>query len=203
MIKTILFDNNGVLCTSNEETGFPTISKMIGLPIPKIRPYYSELASLADEGKISANNQFEKFIEKFASNTDPYVLRDAVYGSFVVKEEVLNFAKELKKEYEIAILTNFSDGYWDLNNRWQLDKVFDKDKFFVSCELGMRKPNSEIYEYVLKKLGRKASEVVFVDDGLKNVEAARGVGMVGIHFKSPKQFKNELKSILETEQEIG
>lgn len=56
------------------------------------------------------------------------------------------------------------------------------DKIFVSCELGLLKPDTEIYKQVLKKLKAQPEEVVFIDDKLTNIEAAKSIGINGIVF---------------------
>lgn len=56
------------------------------------------------------------------------------------------------------------------------------DRWFVSCETGVRKPDPEAYLGVARALGRAPGECVFVDDKPRNVSAAQRVGMTGIVF---------------------
>lgn len=51
------------------------------------------------------------------------------------------------------------------------------ERLFTSCEFGFRKPEKEIFEMVLKNLQIHPSSVLFIDDSIKNVIAAREVGM--------------------------
>lgn len=57
-----------------------------------------------------------------------------------------------------------------------------KQNIFVSYELGLLKPDIKIYQQVLQKLNALPEEVIFVDDKLKNVEAAKSIGINGIVF---------------------
>ncbi len=52
----------------------------------------------------------------------------------------------------------------------------------VSGEIGMVKPDAEIYEFLLATHDLTAAETVFIDDKEENVEAARALGFQGIHF---------------------
>ncbi|TKR80589.1 hypothetical protein L596_014642 [Steinernema carpocapsae] len=61
------------------------------------------------------------------------------------------------------------------------DEMFDV--VVESCRTGLRKPNPEIYELTLQKLGLEAKECVFVDDLLKNCEAAEKLGMKAVQVK--------------------
>ena len=62
------------------------------------------------------------------------------------------------------------------------DQMFDA--VVISGEVGMRKPEAEIYTHVLDLLGVRPGETVFVDDLQPNVDAAEALGLVGVHHTS-------------------
>lgn len=66
----------------------------------------------------------------------------------------------------------------------------------VSGRERMKKPNPEIYRRLLERNQLSSNEGVFIDDTLPNVHAAEGVGMTGIHFKSPHQLRLALGELL-------
>ncbi len=78
----------------------------------------------------------------------------------------------------------------------ELDEIFEVvvDSAFV----GMRKPEPEIYELTLERLGGglAPSECVFVDDIELNCEAARALGMTAVRFEDADQAIAELESAL-------
>ncbi|HLJ76524.1 MAG TPA: HAD family phosphatase [Acidobacteriaceae bacterium] len=61
-----------------------------------------------------------------------------------------------------------------------------------SCELGMAKPDPEIYTYTCDKLGVAAAETLFLDDNPKNVRAAEALGIQGITFTNTEQLREDL-----------
>jgi HAD superfamily hydrolase (TIGR01509 family) len=61
----------------------------------------------------------------------------------------------------------------------------------------MVKPDLQIYQWVIAELGVDASQAVFVDDFVQNIEGANAAGMKTIHFQSPDQALQELRSLLE------
>jgi HAD superfamily hydrolase (TIGR01509 family) len=71
-------------------------------------------------------------------------------------------------------------------------ELFDELSF--SCELGKNKPEPEIYEICLSRLGLLPNECLFVDDSLENVEGAIKVGIHAIHFKTFPEFLQELEA---------
>ncbi|PLR33600.1 glucose-1-phosphatase [Chimaeribacter californicus] len=54
------------------------------------------------------------------------------------------------------------------------------DAIYLSQEIGMRKPEPGIYQYVLRQEGVTPDQAVFFDDSLDNVEAARALGIEGV-----------------------
>ena len=65
----------------------------------------------------------------------------------------------------------------------------------LSCEVGLIKPDSAIYERCLEGLQVTPSEALFVDDKQINVQAARALGITSIHFQSVGQLRNELAAL--------
>ena len=57
------------------------------------------------------------------------------------------------------------------------------------------KPEPEIYEIMLDKVGRPAQECLFIDDSLPNIKQANTMGFATIHFESPIQLEKELKHL--------
>ena len=66
------------------------------------------------------------------------------------------------------------------------------DVVVISGEVGMRKPEPEIFAHTLALLGLTAAECVFVDDLRHNVDAAVELGFVGVQHESYEQTAREL-----------
>lgn len=89
-------------------------------------------------------------------------------------KSVVEYAHSLKRRCNIGILSNL--GPFDkarIDMQMNL-KMFDY--VFLSFEIGMRKPDKEVYEYVLKKLQVKPEDVLLIDDDLNNVIGAEKCG---------------------------
>lgn len=69
------------------------------------------------------------------------------------------------------------------------------DDMVISGEVGVVKPEPEIYQILLNKIGRPAPECLFIDDSLPNINQANKIGFATIHFKSPEQLEKELKQL--------
>jgi 2-haloacid dehalogenase len=66
------------------------------------------------------------------------------------------------------------------------------DDMVISGEVGHVKPEPQIYQILLDKIGRPAEECLFIDDSLTNIRQAQALGFAVIHFESPQQLETAL-----------
>ena len=88
-----------------------------------------------------------------------------------------------------------------LSNSWGMDYPREGwDEFFdavvISGEVGMRKPEPEIFLITAERLGLPPQMCVMVDDISSNVRGAAAVGMVGVHHEEPERTIDELEALL-------
>ncbi len=67
------------------------------------------------------------------------------------------------------------------------------DGVIVSGDEKLVKPDPAIYRLLLERYRLSAADCLFIDDVAANVEAARGVGMYGHHFKDPDGLADQLR----------
>jgi len=94
----------------------------------------------------------------------------------------------------VAFTNAWSDARDELNRRYQFDGLVDE--LVVSAELGLAKPDPAAYVRLLGSLRLPAEHVLFVDDRQANVEAAVGVGMIGLVCTSPDQLMESVDSLV-------
>ena len=85
----------------------------------------------------------------------------------------------VKSGIDICILSNALPILKDTGNCWDLVK---KEHCFTSFELGLLKPNPQIFEAVRSNLGCHFSEMIFIDDKKINTESAQRLGITAITF---------------------
>lgn len=97
--------------------------------------------------------------------------------------------------YKLYALTNWSAELFPVAlERYDFLHWFDGR--VVSGEEKTRKPFPEIYQRLLERYNVNAGEVLFIDDSLRNIQAAEVLGIRGIHFQSPGQLKDELVKMI-------
>jgi len=197
MIKTIIFDNNGVLTTADSEITLAPIIATLKTTKEELLPLWKKSAEKLDEGGISNRDFMAEIVNKINPDTPKEEVYNLYLKSYEAKEEVRDYAAQLGKIYELAVLTNFGEAFWEFNKRWKLEKIFPKENIFVSADLKMRKPKPEIFREVLKRLDRKSNEVVFIDDNRENIEASQKMGIKSIFFTDLENLKTEMKKIQE------
>lgn len=113
--------------------------------------------------------------------------------AFHENKELYSYAFKLKKKgYKIGILSN----------QWYMSKkalVTPKSKKFdimiISCDVGVKKPDKQIYLHLLKKIKIPPKNIVFIDNLQRNLDPAKKLGMHTILFKNNQQTLKELKKL--------
>jgi epoxide hydrolase-like predicted phosphatase len=96
------------------------------------------------------------------------------------------FLRSLRPHYRLALLTNaWLDVRPVLTKKFPLGRLVDE--IVISAEVGLAKPDPAIYRLTLAQLGVAPDEALFIDDKLRNVEAAEALGIRSIHFRDAPQ----------------
>lgn len=152
----------------------------------------------AETGKIGSEEFFRNQINK--------VLKDWTYQGWIqefsdhylINKPGMNLFLELKKNgYRVYLLSNLAE-YHKIAIEMKYPEFFTlADINFLSYEIGLHKPNIEIYQYVFKRIKTKPRDCIFIDDILENVQGAQSIGMIGIHYsnKKVKEIKEMIKRL--------
>ena len=76
--------------------------------------------------------------------------------------------------------------------RQMFDFLNEFDHAVISGHVGVVKPDPRIFEILFERVGKRPEQLVFVDDSLRNIEAARALGMPAVHFRPDVDLKSEL-----------
>ena len=106
-----------------------------------------------------------------------------------IPRQRIDWVLNLKSEYKCVLLSNTNEIHYDFY-RQNLEKEYGYKKFsnifdktYFSHEIGLRKPDNNIYNFVLDDINLKPSEILFIDDTEKNILAARALGWNCILWK--------------------
>ena len=188
MIKAVIFDLGGVILKGNVETFLKNGEKILGVKAKQgSNCVFDKKLNL---GTCSLRASFERVFGKKMFDDEFLPLIKAWVSNWQMDEELLAFAKKLGKKYEIAILSNSEQSYEEKYNE-QLSKVFST--IVYSHRVRMVKPDKEMFEYCLKKLGLAAEECIMVDDAHENIKAAKELGMHAVLYKNLNNLEKQLE----------
>lgn len=134
------------------------------------------------------------FAEHLGISTEEWL---ADYQNLDNDKQLLTYIQKLREYYKTGLLSNIGQGGF---SRYFTDKELAVyfDVVIASGQIGYAKPEAEAFEITAERLGMRLDECVFTDDKEEYCEAARGVGMQAIVYKSFAQFKSELEKLLNT-----
>jgi glucose-1-phosphatase len=194
-IKNIIFDLGGVVINIDYKL---TLNEFRELGFKDIEKVYTQFSQLLwfdsyDRGRISSGefiSGFRKYLGPTTSDEQIINAWNAMLLDF--PSERAELLLELKGKYRTFLLSNTNEIHIDYyNGRIQkeygypgLQIFFEKD--YYSHIVGMRKPDAEIFEYVLKENSLDPSETLFIDDSFQHVEGARKTGIRAYHLQAPE-----------------
>lgn len=201
-LRQLLFDLGNVLFELDEEATVRDLKALIKDDVSTAE-MHTAVASY-DTGEWST----ERFINFFLRRAKAGVqARDVVVSwnkmMLGMRPEVLNWLEWLSGDYELYLLSNNNA----LHYGWFVDhlkKVHGLENFneryfvrtYYSHLIGRRKPDPEVYEWVLQDAGLEPDSMLFFDDRPENIEGARALGIPSVHVPHSSQLKQVLDETL-------
>ncbi|CAM1343278.1 HAD family hydrolase [Tenacibaculum amylolyticum] len=180
MIKNIIFDFGDVFINLDKQATYRELYK---LGVQDISEEMMQVYYNYEMGLLTTDEFVEFFHNTFQLKKEDLIAAwNAILLDFPLHR--LAFLKELakNKSYRLFLLSNTNDLHisW-IQNDWgtALYNEFKScfEQFYLSHEIKMRKPNTNIFEFVLKENDLIASETIFIDDTRENTEAAQKLGI--------------------------
>ncbi|MBU0980247.1 MAG: HAD family phosphatase [Nanoarchaeota archaeon] len=180
----IYFDMGGVLETWNNRLYIKRLSKMLKAGEEETTKAFLEFLPSVDRNDISSKEFLRRMCEKVDGSCSYDDFKELGMSMIKKKPEMISFAKSLKeKGHFIGICSNAWDFAAEHFRRQHFEYV---DHFLISCEVGVRKPDPEMYALM-------EEPDLFIDDFHENIEGAKKVGLDAIKFEGLKHLEEELK----------
>lgn len=200
-IKAIYWDLGGVLVRTTDWGPRTRLAQKFGKSMRELEQlvWEGEMGHKAQTGAISAVEQWLYVLNQLGLAPDEQAsFRAEFFAADVVDRELVDWIRSLKPRYRIGVISNaLSDARHFVEQTAAIGDAFDH--MTISAEVGVVKPDERIYRIALGAFDVTPAETVFVDDVLRNVEAARAVGMAAIQFRDPHTARRELEDLLAKE----
>ncbi len=196
LIKDIIFDLGNVLVDFDHTIAAKRLSAFTDKDAGTIYNLFfdSELTGLFEEGKISPPDFFLKVKEALELKLDYDGFLPIWNEIFFLSQKniaVYNLANSLKGGYKLTLLSNINVLHFDF-----IKKTFPVFGAFhnilASCQLGLRKPQSQIYEKTLAILKASGAEVFYADDRPELVRSAAALGLRAFVFTGVEKLRQDL-----------
>lgn len=201
MIKAIIFDFGDVFINLDKPASFRELRKY---NIEKLTKELEELNREYEKGLISSEEFINSYEQEYEQLQRPGFVDswNAILIDF--PEYRFQFLKKLseEKDFELILLSNTNEIHID----WVKENVafFEDfkacfDAFYLSHEINFRKPDADIYEFVLNKHKLQPEECLFIDDTKENTEAAAALG---IHIWNIEPTREDVIDLFTTKKEL-
>jgi glucose-1-phosphatase len=190
-LKNIIFDLGGVLINLDfsktthafNDMGFPNFDHMFS------QFKADQLFEKLETGMVSVDDFYTVMLKIGNENITKDLVKNA-WNSLLLdfREESLAFLEELKENYNLYLLSNTNKIHYDAFNDILMRQTGHEnlDHFFRKCyyshEMGLRKPNEDIFDFVLSDAGISAGETLFIDDTINNITTAQKMGFKTHHL---------------------
>jgi len=196
MIDTIIFDLGGVLIDWNPRYMYHSIFADAN----EMEHFLTHICTPDWNEEQDAGRSLQEATEWLVTQHPDYQDQiKAFYGRWEemlggVFEDIVNVLKEIKeqKQYRLYALTNWSAETFPVALA-RYDFLHWFDGIVMSGKERTRKPFPEFYHILLDRYQIDPRKALFIDDNLRNVEAARKLGINTIHLEKPEQIRQLLR----------
>ncbi len=200
-IQHLLFDFGGVLYQINQEKTLTLFKEIINdtnliqslnLNDFLLMPIFKNF----ETGQISSE-EFRNGIRNYFSLSIDDEKFDNLWNATLIKPfpETYQMLNTLKKNYQIHLLSNTNEiHYKHFYPQCEYFLTLFENQFY-SHQIGLMKPDKEVFLYIIKKLNTQPEHILFIDDLKSNIVSAKALGLQTFHFEYEKN-RQELINIL-------
>lgn len=193
-ISDVVFDFGGVVCKANTAQMKDFLTNSFNINKEELSNAFRDMQSF-----ILIGGSEKQFWEQYAIDKKVTLTNNwyEEFGAVIKKSlteipETLVIIKALQNQgYQTAMLSDVTQYQAEIIRKMGYYELFDP--VLLSYEIGVQKPNPEVFKVLLEKLQVPASHVLFIDDKIENVEAAKKLGIDSIQFVNPAQLKKDFE----------
>ncbi|WP_432708915.1 HAD family hydrolase [Pedobacter sp.] len=198
-IKVLFFDVGGVLL--NNGWGYHSrklACKQFNLDHEELEILHNFIFNIYEIGKITLDDYLDTVVFYHPRSFSKQEFKDFIFAQSVALPDFLPWLKEWKKTCGFSIISINNEGREINNYRIQKFGLHDCfDAFISSCEVGMRKPDPEIFTLAMGIAQVSHEECLYFDDRQMIVQTALNLGICSYHhqgFLSTRKILEETRS---------
>ena len=197
MIRAVLTDIGNVVMQINETLPAELLSRASGLEFEQVVSIlnpFSDIVTRVQNGELPMREVFEKHVGSLHEKVNFDQFTDA-WSTMLGEDfpQVRAAFESLKPEVSLYTLSNTNDLHArQLQGSWLRET---SREFWLSCEIGMSKPDEKVFRWALEQMQLQGPEVVFFDDLEDNITAADKLGICGYLVTNPDVVPQTLQKL--------
>jgi HAD superfamily hydrolase (TIGR01509 family) len=141
-------------------------------------------------GQISENT-FLQSLSNLSNQPNNFLEVEKAWNAMIldIPKDRIDFLQTLKEDYNLFLLSNTNSIHqrkflkeFEDNYGYSFKKLFIKT--YYSHEIGIRKPDLEVFNFILDDSNLKAEETLFADDAISNIKSAQKIGLHTFHVEN-------------------
>jgi putative hydrolase of the HAD superfamily len=193
----IIFDLFGVILSSGFHSSASALSRLFDRPISQIAPPYKKWEEPFDLGQIDSETFWRNVNRELGTDINWSRLESTVLESYVPLPGSFDLVDRFSKVASLLLLSNTRrEWYESLDNKFSISERFERT--YLSFEIGLIKPNPEIYRTVLSSLNANAEDVICTDDDNLNIRTASNLGIKSILYENAFETERHIQRYLKT-----
>ena len=193
-ITAITFDLGNVLIRVDHLRFCRRLAALTALSPQEVyaRVFESSLEPGYDTGRITSREFYQRVTAHFGVTLPYSRFRDLWCDLFDPMEGMAELVQHLASRFPLLLLSNTNSLHFAYIKE-RFGPILQPFRAFVlSYQVGSRKPEPAIYQSLIRQAGRPPEEILFLDDKLSFVEAARDQGLTAWQFHSPPELQRQL-----------
>jgi glucose-1-phosphatase len=196
MIRAVISDLGKVILWFDNSVFYRKMTAYCPYSVEEIRQIVhqsAEFIGLFDTAKITPVEFYARAVARLAARVSYEDFFAAYRDVFSLNQTALDVLKRLRGKCRLILLSN-TDVVRFAFIKSGFPEILIFDDYVLSFEVGIMKPNPEIYRHALRKAGVSGQEAVLIDDLEENIRGAEAVGLEGIVYRRDTDLEKELRA---------
>jgi putative hydrolase of the HAD superfamily len=195
-VDALVFDFGGVLIEIDFDRVFARWAELAGVDagIVKQRFDHGEAYQQHERGEIDAPAYFQALRGSLGIDLTDDDFADGwqqVFGPQI--EETVALLPRLAGRVPLALFSNTNAMHYRYWSQRYAQALRPFGQRFISCEMGVRKPERASFEHVARALGVRPERILFFDDTAANIEGAKAAGVPAVWVRTPADVAQPLR----------
>ena len=190
-----IFDLGGVVVEVESDRLVHQVAQLLGRSFEEVQAaiYHEELLLPFELGHVGPQAYYAGLTARLKLPWTYEQFVQAWNSIFNENRDVTQIMHRLRKRHRLIALTNTNALHLH-HIKTTVPSLTVFEDWVASCDVGLRKPDPQIYSLALQRVGVRPERAIYIDDRPELVEAGRGVGLTAIRFENSRQLEQDLRA---------